>query len=52
MNDFLFDLGISAVITTLRGIKGEAKKKKMRAVFLKLHKLIQGVYGDDEEFQR
>ena len=51
MNDFLFDLGVSALITTLRGIKGESKKKKFRAVFLKIHTLIKGVYGDDPDFQ-
>lgn len=50
MNDFLFDLGISAIITTLRGLKGPQKKKQLRAVFLKVNKLIAGTYGDDKEF--
>jgi hypothetical protein len=51
MNDFLFDMGVSALITTLRGIKGAEKKKKFKAVFLKVHKLIKGVYGDDPDFE-
>lgn len=51
MNDFLFDLGVSAIITTLRGLKGPEKKRKMKAVFLKIHTLIKGVYGDDPDFQ-
>jgi len=49
--DFLFDLGISVLITTLRGLKGPAKKKQFKAVFLKITKLIVGTYGDDPDFQ-
>jgi hypothetical protein len=50
MSDILFDLGVSALITTLRGLKGAQKKAKMKAVFLKIHNLIKGVYGDDPDF--
>lgn len=49
--DFWFDLGVSVIITQLRNLKGAEKKKKLKAVFLKIHTLIKGVYGDDPDFQ-
>lgn len=51
MNDFLFDLGVSAIITTLRNLKGPQKKATFKKVFLKINQLIKGVYGDDDEFK-
>lgn len=51
MDTFLIDMGLSIVITLLKGLKGAKKKAQLKAVFLKIHKLIFGIYGDDAEFQ-
>lgn len=51
MSDFYIDLGVSIVITLLRSIKGPDKKKKFKAMFLKVHNLIQQVYAGDEDFR-
>lgn len=51
MQDFLFDMGVSALITTLRSLKGPQKKATFKKVFLKINTLIKGVYGDDDEFK-
>lgn len=51
MPDFLFDLGVSALITTLRGIKGEKKKAQFKKIFLKVHTLIKGAYAGDPDFE-
>ena len=48
---FAIDLGISMLITALRSLKGPAKKKEFKAAFLKVTKLIVGVYGADPDFQ-
>lgn len=50
MGDFYTDLGVSIVITVLRQVKGAKKKAQFKKVFLKIHTLIQGVYGDDPDF--
>jgi len=51
MNKVPFDQGVKVVIATLREIrKDPEKKKKFKAVFLKLHRLIIGVYGTDPDF--
>ena len=51
MENILFDLGVSAIISTLRGLKGAKKKETLKKVFLKINTLIRGVYGEDEEFK-
>lgn len=51
MNEILFDLGLSALFTTLKKAKTSVKlKRQMKNVFLKIAKKIFEVYGDDEEF--
>lgn len=57
MNDFLIDLGVSAILTSLRNIKGEKKKAqrdewkaKLKPVLLKVIKVAREVYQGDEDF--
>lgn len=50
--EFLFDLGVSAIITTLRGLKAGKRKIQLRSVFKKINTMIAGVYGDDKDFQQ
>ena len=51
MDNVWFDFGVSALITTLRGIKGPQKKATFKKVFLKINQLIAGTYGDDADFK-
>jgi len=51
MQDFYIDLGMSIVISLLKGLKGPNKIKQFKAVFLKVNKLIAGVYGNDPDFK-
>lgn len=52
MNDILFDIGLSAIFTYLKKLKGSPElKRKMKNVFLKVATKIMEVYGEDEEFR-
>lgn len=51
LQDFLFDLGISALLTTLKlAIKNPERKAEVRKVMLKIYTQIGVVYGADEDF--
>lgn len=49
--EFILDLGISAVLTTLReAIKNPERKLQVRRVMLKLYTQIGIVFGADDDF--
>jgi hypothetical protein len=51
MNDFLFDLGVSAILTALRSaVKNPERKAQFRRVMLKIYDQIGIVFGGDSEF--
>lgn len=52
MFDFLFDLGVSVILTVLReSIKNPQRKAEVRRAMLKVWTQIGIVFGADEEFQ-
>lgn len=51
MNEFLLDLGISAVLTSLKlAVKNPERKEQLRRVMLKIYTQIVIVYAGDESF--
>lgn len=51
MENILFDLGISAILTALReSFKNAQRRAKLKAVMLKIAASIQAVYQDDPDF--
>lgn len=48
MEDYLFNIGVSVVLQT---IKNPEKKRKLRNVFLKIFRSIKSAFPDDKEFQ-
>jgi hypothetical protein len=51
MNEIFFDLGVSAILTTLKAKMGAKKKAQMKSVFLKIFKAIKASYADDPDFE-
>lgn len=51
MNDFLLDLGISAILSALRSaFSNPYKRNQLKKVMLKIYKQIGLVYSGDSEF--
>lgn len=51
MNDILLNLGITAVLEALReSVKNAERKKKLKAVMLKIATTIFAVFPDDPDF--
>jgi hypothetical protein len=49
--DFLFDLGVSAILTTLKNlIHNPTRKAAVRKVMLKIYTQIGIVFANDEDF--
>lgn len=48
MQDYLFSIGISVILET---IKKPENKRKYRNVFLKVFKVIRGAFPNDQDFQ-
>lgn len=52
MDNILFDLGISAVLTALReSVKNPAKKAAVKKVMLKIKTQIDLIFADDPDFK-
>lgn len=51
MNDFLLDLGVSAILTALRSaFKNPQKRNQLKKVMLKIYTQIGLVFSGDSEF--
>ena len=51
MEDILFDLGVSTLLTYIKkAAKSDKLKRQLKAVMLKIAKGILGVYGADPDF--
>lgn len=52
MNDVIFDLAISTILTVIKLAKtSDPTKRKLKRVFLKVATKIFEVYGDEPEFK-
>lgn len=52
LDNILFDLGISAVLTALKqSIKDPKKKSELKRVFLKIRNQINSLYANDPDFE-
>lgn len=52
--DLYFNLGVTAILTVLKGLKGPDKKQKLeqlKKVFLKIYKGIKLAYAEDPDFE-
>lgn len=51
MENFFFDIGISAILTALRSaVKNEQRKAQLKAVMLKIAASIFAIWPDDPDF--